>query len=58
MYTKFTWVGNKIADKDMERLYKLKATTRKTITQMVAEAVIQYINAIEGGVHHEGFGVK
>ena len=42
-YRKFTWVGNRIADKDMASLYLLKQKTRKPITLLVAEAVSQYL---------------
>ena len=51
MYTRFTWVGNKISDKDMESLYKLKALTRKTITKMVAEAAKLYLGTFTEVTH-------
>lgn len=43
MFRKYTWVANKIKDKDMAKLYQLKQQNKKTITAMVAEAVSQYI---------------
>lgn len=42
-YRKYTWVGNRISEEDMEKLYRLKQIKRKTITTMVAEAVSNYI---------------
>lgn len=42
-YPKYTWVGNKIADKDMRELYRIKQITKKPITQQVSEAVSKYI---------------
>lgn len=42
-YPKYTWVGNRISNEDMERLYRLKQTIRKPITIMVAEAVREYV---------------
>ena len=39
-YPKYGWVGNRIAEADMAALYKRKKATRKSITAMVAEAVI------------------
>lgn len=43
-YTKYTWVGNRINDADMQRLYYLKQVSRKPITKMVAEAVSEYLS--------------
>ncbi len=42
-YRKFTWVGNRIADKDMAALHGIKQQTRQTITSMVADAVARYV---------------
>lgn len=42
-YRKFTWVGNRIADKDMAALHNIKQQTRQTITSMVADAVARYV---------------
>lgn len=42
-YRKFTWVGNRIADKDMAALHDIKQKTRQTITSMVADAVAKYV---------------
>ena len=41
-YRKYTWVGNKITEEDMVKLYQLKSKTKKHITDMVAEAVKLY----------------
>jgi hypothetical protein len=46
---KYAWVGNRISDCDMEALYNLKMQTRKPITEMVADAVSQYIKSKELG---------
>ena len=43
-FVKYTWVGNRISEKNMASLYKLKTTTRKPITEMVAEAVELYLS--------------
>ncbi len=42
-YTKYTWVGNRIAEADMADLYRMKLRTRRPITVLVAEAVSSYI---------------
>jgi hypothetical protein len=42
-YRKFTWVGNRIADKDMAALHDIKQKTKQTITSMVADAVAKYV---------------
>jgi hypothetical protein len=42
-YKKYTWVGNRISDEDMAKLYQLKEKTKKPITLMVAEAVSLYL---------------
>jgi hypothetical protein len=44
-YTKYTWVGNRIAEADMADLYRMKIRTRRPITVLVAEAVSEYIKA-------------
>ncbi|CAG1006786.1 hypothetical protein METP2_03795 [Methanosarcinales archaeon] len=46
-YTRYSWVGNRIAEADMAALYKRKKATRKPITAMVAEAVSQYVREVE-----------
>ncbi len=43
-YKKYSWIGNKISDDDMGKLYRIKKKTRIPITQMVAEAVKEYIS--------------
>ncbi len=45
-YTRYSWVGNRIAEEDMAALYKRKKATKKSITSMVAEAVSQYLREI------------
>lgn len=42
-YKKYGWVGNQINDEDMHKLHELKERTGKRITNMVAEAVKDYI---------------
>ncbi len=46
-YARYAWVGNKISDADMARLYRLKMKTRKRITEMVAAAVKVYLSQHE-----------
>lgn len=43
-YSKYGWSANQITDEDMEKLYRLKKTTRKHITVMIAEAVKLYLS--------------
>jgi hypothetical protein len=43
-YPKYTWVGNRISEEDMKRLYELKKANRKPITRMVVEAVKIYLD--------------
>lgn len=47
-YSKYAWIGNRISEEDMARLYKIKMETKKPITKMVAEAVKLYINSLNG----------
>lgn len=42
-YRKYTWAGNKIDDEDMRGLHELKKKTKTPITEMVAEAVRDYV---------------
>ena len=42
-YPKYAWVGNRISEEDMKKLYEIKQTTRKPITRIVAEAVKIYL---------------
>lgn len=44
---KYAWVGNQIADSDMSKLYKEKEKTSKPITEMVAEAVKEYVKGLK-----------
>lgn len=46
-YPKYAWVGNKIADSDMAVLFRLKTETCRPITELVAEAVRQYIRDVK-----------
>ncbi|CAG1021095.1 hypothetical protein DOJK_00775 [Patescibacteria group bacterium] len=43
-YSRYAWVGNKITEGDMSRLYHLKKATKKHITTMVSEAVRLYLS--------------
>lgn len=58
-FTKYTWVGNRISEKNMASLYKLKTTTRKPITEMVSEAVELYLSKPDlisrRNKHHDKF---
>ncbi len=45
-YTKYAWVGNKIAESDMAALYKLKIQTKRPITELVAEAISRYVREV------------
>lgn len=42
-YKKYEWVGNRISDSDMDKLYKMKRKTKRPITELVAEAVSIYV---------------
>lgn len=42
-FPKYTWAANRISDSDMALLYRIKMQTHKPITQLVAEAVNQYL---------------
>ncbi len=46
-YRKYSWVGNRIEDNDMERLYNIKEKTKKPITEMVAEAIKEYLAKVK-----------
>ena len=43
-YRKYTWIGNRVSDKDMQMLYCIRKETGKHITIMVAEAISEYLN--------------
>jgi len=47
-YPRYGWVGNKISEADMKRLYQLKLKNKKPITRMVAEAVKLYVARRQG----------
>lgn len=40
---KYGWAANKIDDEDMKKLYQMKEETNKRITDMVKDAVKEYI---------------
>lgn len=42
-YRKYTWVANQISGEDMAKLHALKERTGEHITNMVAEAVSEYV---------------
>lgn len=46
-YSKYAWIGNRISEEDMARLYKIKTETKKPITKIVAEAVKLYIDSFQ-----------
>ncbi len=46
-YSKYAWIGNRISEEDMARLYKIKTETKKPITKIVAEAVKLYIDSLQ-----------
>lgn len=41
---RYAWAGNRIRDKDMAAMYRMKQQTRKPITQLVADAVSLYVS--------------
>jgi len=45
MRARYNWVGNRILAEDMASLYKMKQSTSRPITVLVAEAVSEYIKA-------------
>lgn len=45
MRARYNWVGNRILAEDMASLYRIKQSTRRPITVLVAEAVSEYIKA-------------
>jgi hypothetical protein len=50
-YKKYSWIGNKIDDKDMSALYQIKKKTKRPITEMVADAVKEYVAKIKESYH-------
>ena len=42
-YPKYTWIGNKITEENMAKLYHIKTATKKPITLLVAEAIDHYL---------------
>jgi hypothetical protein len=43
-FKKYNWIGNKIDAADMSSLYQIKQKTKRPITELVAEAVKEYIS--------------
>ena len=43
-YPRYSWVGNRISESDMERLYKLKVKTKTPITRLVSQAVKEFLD--------------
>lgn len=46
-YRKYSWIGSKISDDDMEKLHSIKEKTKKPITKMVAEAIKEYLARVK-----------
>ena len=42
-YPKYTWVGSRITVEDMTELYRMKNSEHVPITQLVAQAVREFI---------------
>ncbi|OGH04296.1 MAG: hypothetical protein A2W22_02400 [Candidatus Levybacteria bacterium RBG_16_35_11] len=42
-YRKYSWASSKISDDDMAKMYRIKKKTKKPITEMVAEAIKEYL---------------
>lgn len=53
-YRKYTWIGNRVSDEDMQRLYRIRQETWKRITEQVAEAVKDYIDRQQASQEAEG----
>ncbi|MDW7726871.1 MAG: hypothetical protein SCH70_07115 [Candidatus Methanoperedens sp.] len=41
---RYAWAGNRIRDKDMAAMYRMKRQTSKPITQLAADAVSLYVS--------------
>jgi hypothetical protein len=46
-YPKYAWVGNRISSANMARLYRLKRKTKIPITQLVSQAVEEFLDRQE-----------
>jgi hypothetical protein len=46
-YRKYNWIGNQISDDDMGKLYRIKKKTKRPITELVADAVREYVAKAE-----------
>lgn len=44
-YRKYNWVGNRISEEDMGKLYCMKKKKKIPITKLVANAVREYVRA-------------
>jgi hypothetical protein len=42
-FRKYAWVGNKIAEEDMAKLYAIKSEKKIPITKQVSDAVRKYL---------------
>lgn len=43
-YPRYPWIGNRVSEENMGKLYRLKQQTKKPITILVAEAISQYLS--------------
>jgi hypothetical protein len=43
-YPRYSWVGNRISESDMEKLYNLKVKTKTPITRLVAQAIKEFLD--------------
>jgi hypothetical protein len=43
-YPRYAWVGNRISESDMEKLYNLKVKTKTPITRIVSQAVKEFLD--------------
>jgi len=42
-FRKYAWVGNKIAEEDMAKMYAIKSKKKIPITKQVSDAVKKYL---------------
>ena len=43
-YPRYSWIGNRISESDMEKLYRLKVKTKTPITRLVSQAVKEFLD--------------
>ena len=43
-YPRYSWIGNRISESDMEKLYNLKVKTKTPITRLVSQAVKEFLD--------------